>query len=1323
MANKREPIKLNDNNWLEWRAEVRGKLYLEKVNKAIIKPTSESTKTSAETKKETEDDELAKVIIEMNLSHEYLVKTEHCKTAWELWELLTEHFEAANKNLIPTNVERLTILIKEPPEPEKIVLEVRGIAAKLEDVKVNSTDFLIPLVAAMLPSEFNDLRSAINNKKTLTLTEADNMIKLEAKRKGTKTTIAAQNPKKNKPKKKYGDPCTYCMRFNHQPKDCFHKPKTESGEKEKASNQPNEKSKCTVIRSRLCKLNKSEKDVWYLDSGAGTHSVCKSDGFVKIDKHRKAVLESANGEEIEVKAIGTYEIQTKNDMKLVLQDCHYAPDLIGNFLSASKINKHGMDIILRKDGTVLVMDDDGLIAQGYEENGMYRMYVDDEVTENRIAAIRPNQRSIMDWHRALGHLNFDDILKLGDLLPIYRSTETMECKTCLIGKSTRLPFKRKEISTTAPLDLIHTDLSGIIRVPAVEGLKYFLTFIDDYSRYTTVYLLKSKEQVFEKFIEFKNLVENKFGSKIKALRSDNGTEYTNKRFQTVIKESGINHTFTQVGTPQQNGVSERMNRTIKNGTRCIFLESGLPARFWPFAVKFIVQARNASPNSAIGYETPNKRWNGKETDFRMFHPFGSHAIVHKQNTTSDFDARGVECRLLQMCDEKYGYLLIDKEHQEYYESRDVKFIHENDEDNPSTTDNRAEEMQTLFGDFSQETTNCEEEINTQSEGTPQRTANLDESSQSQPETAYISTEPDTPVAEMNQSNTATLETDEQEEGEIIRLTDRQLAEYMNLNRDAKLQALPLRPTLINSGKGRPAKAKAYKVLYVNPIKEVIEKLEGPDGSLWKNAMDDEYNSLISNNTWTLTKAPEGAKIIKTQWILTEKNEVSGIRFKARFVAKGFTQRPGIDFTETFAPVMRKSSVRLLIAFACRNKMLIHHVDVKTAYLNADLAEEIYIDQPFGYETKTKDKLVCRLNKAIYGLKQSARCWNDKLNEVMSKIGLKHFASEECIFANKTKELIVGTYVDDLLILSTSLDMIDNFKKRLSEQLVITDKGEAEEFLGINIRKTTDGLALSQKKKIEELICDHDLFDSTEFYSPMSTTIDLNVSEHSTEAEVCKYQSIVGSLMYIASSTRPDIQYSTSKLAQYMAAPTKMHINAAVRVLKYLKTTKEVELVYKDYGHDNLEIHANADFANSEDSRSISGVAVFFGGNLVEWSSTKQQLVALATCEAEINSIKDGACDAIYFRELLNELDSPGHPHPVRIYNDNLPGQDILEGGGKFKRSKHYKLRLDFVKQLLKDHIIDIRHLSTRKMIADAFTKALPEEQHNILMSTAGMDGL
>ena len=755
----KEPLKLKDNNWVEWKAEVRGRLYFEKAHKAIVKPVTkegETTKTASALQKEAEDDECARVIIEMSLSEEYLRKTEHCQSAWELWELLVNHFEAQSRNSIPTNVERLAMLVREPVEPENLVLELRGIAAKLSDTKVNSDSFLVPLAATMLPAEFNDLRTAIHTKKELTLVDADNIIKLEAKRKATKQTIAAHKPKPEKSRKF----CTYCNKKGHLTEECWKKKADAADETSKSTAKAKDKTRVTMIKRKACRLyaikeGQSEGVPWYLDSGCEGHSAKEETGFIEMCTNKTAVLESAFGQEVQVRGIGTYEVRTRPDMKLHLRDCYYSPELIANFMSASKLNKHGMDILLRRDRTVLVMDDEGVVAKGYEEKGMYRMCIGsdiDRLPKSKMAALRPNQRSNFDWHRALGHLNFDDVARLGDRLPLNRNTGPFECKTCLVGKSTRLPFKRNTIKTTKPLELIHTDLSRIIRVPSVNGAQYFVTFIDDYSRYTTVFLLKSKDQVYDAFEEYKNSVENKFSSKIKAIRSDNGTEYINSRFEKLLKESGIEQTHTHVDTPEQNGVAERMNRTLKNVARCALIDSGLPLKFWPFAIKYAVQVRNVAPNASIQHEIPHQRWHGREPKFNVFHPFGCHAIVHKLKPTNVF----VENQL------------------------------ENQRDsNDSTVPNRDE-----------------------AEATAQETENEN----------------------------------------IVHLTERQLAEYMEQNPDAQLQALPSRPRLISSGRGKRVRAKAYKVAYVSQSKEISEKLESPEGHEYKNAMDEEYNSLIGKGT-------------------------------------------------------------------------------------------------------------------------------------------------------------------------------------------------------------------------------------------------------------------------------------------------------------------------------------------------------------------------------------------------------------------------------------------------------------------------------------------
>ena len=317
-------------------------------------------------------------------------------------------------------------------------------------------------------------------------------------------------------------------------------------------------------------------------------------------------------------------------------------------------------------------------------------------------------------------------------------------------------------------------------------------------------------------------------------------------------------------------------------------------------------------------------------------------------------------------------------------------------------------------------------------------------------------------------------------------------------------------------------------------------------------------------------------------------------------------------------------------------------------------------------------------------------------------------------------MIIGAYVDDLLVMSSSDEMIISFKEGLAKVLDITDKGELKEFSGITVERKDGQMTISQRRHIDEMLEKFGMAGCNGCKTPMSTLAEIEDAGISSPEITSGYQSMIGSLMYIAGATRPDIQFVTNKLARFMSAPAQAHLKAVKRVLRYLSETKNEKLSYKADRCTSLTIHADADFANGEDSKSISGIATFYGGNLIDWSSTKQQLVALSTCESEINAVKDAATDAVYFRELLNELMDEGYPEPIIIFNDNLPAKEIVEGGGKFKRTKHYKIRNNYLKQLLRLKIINIDHLGTNEMIADAFTKALPENQHRYLFAKAGM---
>lgn len=488
-------------------------------------------------------------------------------------------------------------------------------------------------------------------------------------------------------------------------------------------------------------------------------------------------------------------------------------------------------------------------------------------------------------------------------------------------------------------------------------------------------------------------------------------------------------------------------------------------------------------------------------------------------------------------------------------------------------------------------------------------------------------------------------------------------------------------------------------------------MSGPDGEDWRQAMTNEYESLTSKKTWTLVEPPPNAKIIGRMWILREKFEPEGKWYKARFVARGFTQKQCDDFSDTYAPVVHQSSVRLLMSHAVNNEMKLFHIDVKTAYLNSELTETIYIRQPYLFERG--DGLVCKLNKAIYGLKQAAKCWNDHLTQTLNKYGLKQLLSDLCIFTNKDRSTIIAVYVDDLLILAKNESDYIRIRDRLAERFDITDKGQVKQFLGMQIRQSNIELTISQVPYID-LFKRFNMNDCKTAFTPIPSGTIFEPSDDDADCDnVQLYQSIVGSLIYLANGSRPDTQFRVNKLCKYMASPKAKHLDLGKRIIRYLRKCSADTAP--------ISIYCDSDYPNDKlESKSISGAVVWHYGNLSRWTSHTQPCVARSTCEAETNAIKEASMDALYFISLIRELEQRKSISPIDVWNDNQPAIKTLEGGGQFARNRHYLNRINFIKLLVKKNIISVKYRQTDLMLADPLTKPLTEARSKFLFTASGM---
>ncbi|KAJ9513534.1 hypothetical protein QJQ45_006176 [Haematococcus lacustris] len=423
---------------------------------------------------------------------------------------------------------------------------------------------------------------------------------------------------------------------------------------------------------------------------------------------------------------------------------------------------------------------------------------------------------------------------------------------------------------------------------------------------------------------------------------------------------------------------------------------------------------------------------------------------------------------------------------------------------------------------------------------------------------------------------------------------------------------------------------------VNDTPTVAEALASPQADMWIEAMNAELASLHSNQTWSLEERPANARVLPTKWVLKVKRDAAGNveRYKARLVAKGYFQQSGVDVGDVYAPVSKHTTLRALLAKAAAENMEVHQLDFETAFLNGVLEEHevIYVQQPEGFREGSSNT-VCRLHKALYGLRQAPRAWHARLCEELLAMNFKSSEADPALF---TLHLPSGTvyllvYVDDCLLCTQQGDTtgLAYVKQKLSSVFKLKDLGEARCFLGMQIvRDRAEGtILISQQKLIHELVTTHSMSNAHSKTLPMAAAVKLVREGEALDTSVHHYSALVGSLLYLSCCTRPDIAFSVGALARHMSAPTKQHWAAACTVLCYLKGTSEQGLLFG--GVTGLQGFTDADYAGDKDTaRSTTGYLFTLNGGAISWPSRLQPTVAMSTAEAEYMAASSATKEAL-----------------------------------------------------------------------------------------------
>ncbi|KAJ1685762.1 hypothetical protein LUZ63_017152 [Rhynchospora breviuscula] len=445
-----------------------------------------------------------------------------------------------------------------------------------------------------------------------------------------------------------------------------------------------------------------------------------------------------------------------------------------------------------------------------------------------------------------------------------------------------------------------------------------------------------------------------------------------------------------------------------------------------------------------------------------------------------------------------------------------------------------------------------------------------------------------------------------------------------------------------------------------------------------------------------------------------------VRNKARLVAQGFKQQEGIDFEETFAPVARLESIRMLLAYASNKGFTLFQMDVKSAFLNGWIDEEVYVQQPPGFVDHFNPDHVFKLNKALYGLKQAPRAWYGRLCTFFLDNGFIRGKMDTTLFTKKRDDhlLLVQIYVDDIIFGSTNTTLAQEFSSLMSSEFEMSMMGELNFFLGLQIKQLQDGIFISQTKYAKELIKKFGVEDSKSLDTPMGKSANIDADEKGKPMDITLYRGIIGSLLYLTAS-RPDIMYAVCLCARYQANPKESHHKAVKRILRYVKGTQNLGLWYGKQTELDLVGYTDADFAGDRmDRKSTSGTCQFLGGSLVSWSSRKQTSVALSTAEAEYVAAGSCCTQLLWMMQTLRDYELEFQKVPILC--DNTSAILISKNPVLHSRTKHIEIRHHFIRDHVEKGDVELVHVDTKEQIADIFTKPLPTQQHLELRFKLGM---
>jgi hypothetical protein len=989
---------------------------------------------------------------------------------------------------------------------------------------------------------------------------------------------------------------------------------------------------------------------WLLDSGCTDHIINTDEHYDACETLNTPVkVRIGDGTLLEATKVGNitaYFPVYGNNSQITLKNVFFVREMKANLLSYSKITDQNT-ITSKGYLTKIYNANRELIAIAKKENHLYRMkcFVNKEIRNNMTSKLTAKEK----LHRIFGHVNFNclNIMckeELLDGLPKQLETEYLKCKICLENKMHNLPFKNDRRGAQEILEIVHSDVNGPHRTTGNNGEKYFVSFIDDYSKLAKVYCIQTKDQVKDCFETYVNEVQNLTGKTVKTLRCDNGTEYLNNGMYNFARKKGIIIKTCPPYVHELNGTAERFNRSIMDMSRCLMAEAKVDRRYWPEVVKAAAYIKNRTLTNTIEKKTPYEIFFKQKLSAKNLRLYGSKVFVRipEEKRKSKWDKKAEQGVLIGYSDVGYRVLINGKvmvaRHVDIVEE-DVECIGFEDDENQIETDDRSKEEKkdTKSNEVMQETTESEE---------------------------------------------------------ICDISIEQEETYRRPRRKIKT------PMRFDEEYGYYCIAANYCDA-TNPV-SYQEAIQSEDCDQWTVAMNREMDCLVKNDTWTLIDKPQDKKVLDVKWVYKKK---SPIDYKARLVVRGFQQTDHVD--DVYSPVAKMETLKLLLSCCCQMGMVIHQMDVETAFLNGKVVSEVYVKQPFGFDDCSGR--VYKLNKALYGLKESPRLWYECFNDYITTIGFRRSKFDNCLYVKVVNEvsIYIILFVDDLLICCKNENLIVDVKYKLCKKFKIKDMDVVKNYIGIDIQydySQTRTVTMSQESYIESLAKRYKIENCKLYKTPLEINLKLDKCDINEDV---KYRNLIGALLYISGGTRPDIAYSVNYMSRFQNCYNDTHFKYALRVLKYLYLTKGLKLTYKENSEsDIMDCFVDADWAGDTcDRKSTTGFIIRLFGNVIYWKSKKQNSVTKSSTFAEYVALSEAVSEIILLRNIVNDIFIK-IDKPTNVYEDNSGALNIAKCGNFTKNSKHIEVQYHYVNESYINKIIDIVKIDTENNIADLFTKSL-----------------